>query len=138
MVLRAEPQGGHGVQRVCVYVDGYSGLGNGPLCSIDLLLQSLFAADLFFSSPLVCLAQIPEARSTGSKQTLNGLFIFISPTPSTIFVRRPGLIYNFYPLSYRFAPVGPGQSSAILSRRDIIATEVYRWMEKNYWQPVMP
>jgi hypothetical protein len=37
-----------------------------------------FAADLFFSSSFACLAQIPEARSTGSKQTLNGLFIFIT------------------------------------------------------------
>jgi hypothetical protein len=101
----------------------------GPLCSIDLLLQSLFAADLFFSSFIARLVRVPKARSTGSKQTLNGLFIFISPASSTISVTCPGLTYNFYPLSYF---VGPGQSSAILSRRDYITTEVYRWMEKNY------
>jgi hypothetical protein len=49
-----------------------------------------FAADLFFLSPFVCLSQIPEARSTGSKQTLNGLFIFI-----TRVVADTGPIYIF-------------------------------------------
>jgi hypothetical protein len=34
-----------------------------------------FAADLFFSSSVARLVRVREARSTGSKQTLNGLFI---------------------------------------------------------------
>jgi hypothetical protein len=34
-----------------------------------------FAADLFFVSPFVRLVRIRSNRSTGSKQTLNGLFI---------------------------------------------------------------
>jgi len=51
-----------------------------------------FAADLFFSSSFLCLSQIPEARSTGSKQTLNGLFIFI-----TRVVADAGLIYKIDP-----------------------------------------
>ena len=115
---------------------------SGMRQSIDLLhwctasiyiFNPSFAADLFFELPFARLARVRSNRSTGSKQTLNGLFIFISPTPSTIFVRRPGLIYNFYPPSYRFSPVGPGQSSAISSRRDIITTEVYRWMEKSFF-----
>jgi hypothetical protein len=51
-----------------------------------------FAADLFFSSPFACLVQVPEARSTGSKQTLNGLFIF-----TTRVFSDTGLFYNFDP-----------------------------------------
>jgi hypothetical protein len=74
-----------------------------------------FAADLFFSSPFVCpqknywSPQIPEARSTGSKQTLNGLFIFI-----TRVVADSGPIYKIDPALFY-----PGKP------------EVYRWIEKN-------
>jgi hypothetical protein len=55
-----------------------------------------FAADLFFSSPFICpqknhwSPQIPEARSTGSKQTLNGLFIFITRVVPKNILRTPG------------------------------------------------
>ena len=40
-----------------------------------------FAADLFFLSSFARLVRIPSDRSTGSKQTLNGLFICNTPHP---------------------------------------------------------
>lgn len=46
-----------------------------PWYSIDLSFNPSFAADLFFSSPIARLVRVPGNRSTGSKQTLNGLFI---------------------------------------------------------------
>jgi len=43
--------------------------------SIDLSFNPSFAADLFFGLPIARLVRVPGNRSTGSKQTLNGLFI---------------------------------------------------------------
>ena len=57
--------------------------------SIDLILQSLVCSRPFLFDPFVCLSQNPEARSTGSKQTLNGLFIFITRS-----ITASGQIYN--------------------------------------------
>ncbi len=57
--------------------------------SIDLFLQSLVCSRPFLFDPFVCLSQNPEARSTGSKQTLNGLFIFITRS-----ITAPGQIYK--------------------------------------------
>ena len=73
-----------------------------------------FAADLFFSSSFACLAQIPEARSTGSKQTLNGLFIFI-----TRVVPKKSLREHRADLQINPALLYPGEP------------EVYRWIGKN-------
>src|ERR1700678_494505 len=63
-----------------------------------------------FRLPSSALSQIPEARSTGSKQTLNGLFIFI-----TRVVTDTGPIYKIDPALFY-----PGEP------------EVYRWMLKNF------
>ena len=41
-----------------------------------------FAADLFFELPFARLAQVRSNRSTGSKQTLNGLFICVTSKSS--------------------------------------------------------
>jgi hypothetical protein len=54
-----------------------------PRSGIDLQLQSLVCSRPFLFvflrlPPKSSETQIPEARSTGSKQTLNGLFIFIT------------------------------------------------------------
>jgi hypothetical protein len=57
---------------------------SGMRQSIDLLhwctasiyiFNPSFAADLFFELPFARLARVRSNRSTGSKQTLNGLFI---------------------------------------------------------------
>jgi hypothetical protein len=53
------------------------------LASIYIFNPS-FAADLFFASPFARLAQVRSGRSTGSKQTLNGLFIFKTYLPISV------------------------------------------------------
>jgi len=52
-----------------------------------------FAADLFFELPFARLAQVRSNRSTGSKQTLNGLFICIIPVARNINYLDPALFY---------------------------------------------
>jgi hypothetical protein len=79
-----------------------------PLHAVQASIYSFnpsFAADLFFLSPFACLSQIQEVRSTGSKQTLNGLFIFIARV-----IADTGEIYNV--IQRYFVPSGllPGGS----------------------------
>lgn len=62
-----------------------------------------FAADLFFLSSFARLAQVREDRSTGSKQTLNGLFICIP-------LNNVERISNFFMLPPVSLPVLPDLS----------------------------
>src|SRR5579859_1772093 len=59
-----------------------------------------FAADLFFASLFVRLVRIRRNRSTGSKQTLNGLFICNIPVPRDKFtksiIQRYFILYGVY------------------------------------------
>src|SRR6185437_14755939 len=82
-----------------------------------------FAADLFFASPFARLVRVPRSRSTGSKQTLNGLFICFAFRPLG---PRSGFLTNFCVAPPEVYSFGQNLSSAILS-----LSEVYRWNLKE-------